>query len=195
MNVGVNVIAGSVRGEQIGGTFELMLLSPTHLVVMLSSFPLWDYAFATLTVLAYLSVGGALGMGFQHANLPVAMLSLVLSVASFTALGLSAASFTILLKSGNPLGWMIRVSSLLLSGVYYPVDVLPAGLRALAQVLPLTHALTLMRRSLLRGEGLATLWGELLVLLGLTLVLIVLGILACQVALFVARTDGSLSHQ
>ncbi|HEX9438332.1 MAG TPA: hypothetical protein VF909_01570, partial [Roseiflexaceae bacterium] len=67
-------------------------------------------------------------------------------------------------------------------------------LRALAQALPLTHALELMRRSLLNGEGWAELQGEMLTLIGLTALLLPLGLLACALAVRVARTDGSLSH-
>jgi ABC-2 type transport system permease protein len=81
-----------------------------------------------------------------------------------------------------------------LGGVYYPVNVLPSWLNVIGQLLPLTHALELLRRSLLNGEGFAQLGGELAILAGLTLVLLPLGLLACQLAIRVARTDGSLSH-
>ena len=112
----------------------------------------------------------------------------------YASLGLFAASLIILMKRGDPLGWAIRVTSAVLGGVFYPMNVLPGWLRALAQALPLTHALELMRRSLLNGEGWAELQGEMLTLIGLTALLLPLGLLACALAVRVARTDGSLSH-
>ena len=192
--IGIGAIGDSVRQGQTTGTLELMLLSPTRLVVTLLSSALWSYVFATLRVLVYLIVGVALGMRFDQANLPFALLSLALAIVSFNALGLFSTSVIVLMKRGDTLGWALRISSLVLSGVYYPVDVLPSWLRAIGQLLPLTHALELLRRSLLLGEGFAQLWGDLLILAGLTIVLLPLGVLACHMAIQVARTDGSLSH-
>lgn len=192
--IGIGAIGDSIRQGQTTGTLELMLLSPTRLVVTLLSSSLWSYVFATLRVLVYLIVGAGLGMRFDQANVPFALLSLMLAIISFNALGLFSASVIILMKRGDALGWALRVSSLVLGGVYYPVAVLPNWLNVIGQLLPLTHALELLRRSLLRGEGFAQLWGELAILAGLTLVLLPLGVLACQLAIQVARTDGSLSH-
>jgi ABC-2 type transport system permease protein len=192
--IGIGAIGDSVRQGQTTGTLELMLLSPTRLVVTLLSASLWSYMFATLRVVVYLIVGVALGMRFEQANVPFALLSLVVAIVSFNALGLFSASVIILMKRGDPLGWALRVSSLVLGGVYYPVAVLPGWLEVVGQLLPLTHALELLRRSLLLGEGFAELWGELVILSGLTLVLLPLALLACHLAIRVARTDGSLSH-
>ena len=51
-----------------------------------------------------------------------------------------------------------------------------------------------LRRSLLLGEGFSQLAGEFLTLAALALALFVFGLLACQIAIQIARTDGSLSH-
>jgi ABC-2 type transport system permease protein len=194
LGLGISAIGNSIHDGQATGTLELMLLSPTRLTTVLLSSTLWSYLFASLSVIVYLLAGTALGMRLEHVNLPFALLSLVVSVISFNALGLFAASLIILMKRGDPLGWVIRVSSAVLGGVFYPVGVLPGWLRTLGQALPLTHALELLRRSLLSGAGWAELRGDLLALIGLTAVLLPLGLLACALAVRVARTDGSLSH-
>lgn len=192
--LGIGAIANSIRDGQMTGTLELMLLSPARLSVVLLASSLWSYVFATVGVLAYLMAGAVLGMRLGNANVPFAVLSLAVAIVSFTALGLFAASLVILVKRSNPLGWAIRVSSVVLGGVFYPVGVLPTWLRVVGQALPLTHALELMRRSLLLGEGFAQLWGEFLTLIGLTAIFLPLGLLACQLAVHIARTDGSLSQ-
>jgi len=48
-----------------------------------------------------------------------------------------------------------------LAGSLFPIHALPAGLTAVAKVLPLTHAMALMRYGLLdsRGSGLHDIWG------------------------------------
>jgi ABC-2 type transport system permease protein len=192
--VGIGATSRSLRSAQVTGTLELMLLSPTRLPLLLLSSSLWSYAFATLNVLGYLLLGFALGMRLEQANVPLALLSLALAIVSFTALGVLAASLVILIKYGNPLGWAIRVSSLVLGGVFYPVEVLPEWLRWVGQALPLTHALELLRRSLLLGESLAQLWGHLLALTLLSVVLLPMSLLACSLAIGMARMHGSLSQ-
>jgi len=192
--LGISSIGNSVRDAQMTGTLELMLLSPSRLSTVLLSSSLWSYLFATVSVMTYFVMGAALGMRMGNANIPFALLSLAIAIVSFNALGLFATSLVILLKRGNPVGWAVRVSSVVLGGVFYPTNVLPGWLREVGQVLPLTHALELLRRSLLRGEGMAELGGELAALIALTLVLLPLGLLACHLAIRIARTDGSLSH-
>ncbi|MFL5801373.1 MAG: ABC transporter permease [Roseiflexaceae bacterium] len=194
LGVGISALGESIREGQSTGTLELMLLSPTRLATVLLSSSLWSYLFAGINVAVYLLAGGALGMQLDNANVPFALLSLAVAVLSFNALGMCAASMIILVKRGDPLGWVIRVSSAVIGGVFYPMAVLPGWLRTLAQALPMTHALELLRRSLLNGEGWAELRGELLFLAGLTALLLPLGLLACRLAIRVARTDGSLSH-
>ena len=194
LDLGISSISDCIREGQTMGTLELMLLSPTRLLVVLLSSSLWSYIFATIRTTAYLVIGAALGMHLGAANIGSAVVSLLVAVVSFNALGLFAASLVILMKRGTPLSWAIRISSMMLGGVYYPVAVLPDWLRTAGQLLPLTHALELMRRSLLLGQGLQQLWPELLALIGITVVLFPLGVLACHLAINVARTDGSLSH-
>jgi ABC-2 type transport system permease protein len=194
MSVGVSAIANSIRDGQVTGTLEMLLLSPTRLSTVLFSSSLWSYAFTTLRVLAYLLLGAALGMHLGRANIPFALLSLALAMISFNALGLFTASVVLVLKRGDPIGWALRAGGTVLAGVFYPVSVLPGWLHLIGQALPLTHALELIRRSLLLGEGIEQLWGELLALIVLTVVLLPLGLLACRLAIRIAQTDGSLAH-
>ncbi len=51
----------------------------------------------------------------------------------FTGMGLLAGAVVIVIKRGNPVGWLIRGASVVLGGVFYPTEVLPAGLQALGR--------------------------------------------------------------
>lgn len=194
MAIGIGGIAAKIRESQMTGTLEIMLLSPNRLVVLLLGSTLWSHVFATATLLLYLVVGALLGMDVGRANVPIALLSFILAVASFNALGLLAASVVIVIKQGDPVNWIVSTASVLLAGVFYPTAVLPDALRALGQLLPLTHALELLRRSVLLGEGLATLWPSFVALIVLTVVLVGLGLFATQQAVRIAQRDGSLSQ-
>ena len=194
LGLGLSGISSRIREGQMMGTLELMLLSPNRLGVLLLGASLWSHVTAVLSLVVYLLVGVALGMDIGMANVPMTLLSLALSVIAFNGLGLIAASVVIVIKQGNPVSLVLGMVSVLLAGVFYPVSVLPSWLQALAQLLPLTHALELVRRSALAGEGIGTLWGHLLALVALSLVLVPLGLLACHRAVRFAQTDGSLSQ-
>ena len=128
------------------------------------------------------------------ADIPAALVSLVVMIPSFVALGLFAAALVFVTKRGNPVAWAIRAISVLLGGVLYPVTVLPGWLQPVSEAIPLTHAVDLARDSLLLGEGLTEVWPQVLALLGLTVIYLPLGLLLCAIALRMARTEGSLSR-
>lgn len=194
MGVGLTGVASRVREGQMMGTLELMLLSPNRLGLLLVSSSLWAHTQALVTLLVYLVTGVLLGMDLSRANVPMAIASLALSIAAFNGLGLISASIVIVIKQGNPVSLLIGMASVLLGGVLYPTSVLPEWLQAAGQLLPLTHALELMRRSVLAGEGLATLWPSFLALGALTAVLLPIGLWACGRAVHLAQTDGSLAQ-
>jgi ABC-2 type transport system permease protein len=89
---------------------------------------------------------------------------------------------------------MVQGFSYLLGGVYYPVSVLPGWGQALAQVLPITHALEAMRQCLLNGASLADVRGSILGLLIFSAVAGPLSMAAFALALKRVRKEGSLSQ-
>lgn len=191
---GIGALGTTIRESQTTGTLELMLLSRTRMSTVLLSSSLWTYASATLSALTYVVAGVLLGVDLAGANVPVAVIALLLTLLSYTGLGLLAAALVLLIKRGNPLGWLIRGGSVVLGGVFYPTDVLPSGLQLIGQALPVTHSLDVLRRSVLMGAGLDEVGGGLVALVLLSIVYIPLGLLACAGAIRIARTDGSLGH-
>jgi ABC-2 type transport system permease protein len=65
---------------------------------------------------------------------------------------------------------------LLVSGVYYPITVLPSVLRVMGQASPLTYTLSGIRSALLDHAGIGSLVGTILVLLVMGAVLIPAGV-------------------
>lgn len=194
MGYGLGGLAGAVRSGQTSGALELMVLGRAPQPVLLLSAALPSFAFATLTLASFLLTAAAFGLDYGQADVPTALLSYVLAVGSFVGVALLTASLVIVTERGNPIGWFVRAASMILAGVFYPVALLPGPLEALAQALPLTHALEALRRSLLLGEGVADLWVPLTVLAAMTAVLIPTGLLACRLGLRLARTDGRLAR-
>jgi ABC-2 type transport system permease protein len=193
--VGLSSFSSSLRQAQTTGTLEAMLSTPTSFSAIIVSSTLWSYLMTTLRVGVYLLIGTLfLGVDLNTGNLGAALLILVLTVISFSSLGILAASFIMVLKRGNPVTWLFGTFSSLLGGVYYPIDVMPAWLQVFSYLLPVTYALHGMRLALLQGAGFDALATDIAVLLLFCLVLLPLGLFAFRFAVNKARADGSLTH-
>lgn len=194
LNLGINSISKSIRDGQATGTLELMVLSPTRLPTILLSSTFWNYVFSTISISLYLLVAMLHGLELHNMNIAFALLALAISALAFLGLGLMAASIIIVMKRGDPLGWLIRIGSMVLGGVFYPTSVLPNWLQAISNFFPLTHALTMLRGALLNGQGWAELYPAMLIQLGLLALYLPCGLMLCAIAIRIARSDGSLSH-
>jgi ABC-2 type transport system permease protein len=195
LGLSLSSFSSSIREGQMTGTLEIMLLSPTRLSVILLSSSVWPYLLTTVQVIFYL-VLGALVFGFDasHANVLTAVVVLILSIASFIGFGILSAAMVLITKKGDPIAWIFGGVSSLLSGVYYPISVLPGWLTPLSHVLPMTYALDAMRLAMLKGDSLYDVRFDILVLAGFALVLTPLSFFAFRSALRRAKMEGSLLH-
>lgn len=99
------------------------------------------------------------------ANLAAAAVCLTVSSVSFLGMGIAAAVLPILSREKGPQATHIfQASVLLVSGVYYPIDVLPGWLKPLSVVSPATYALRSVRACLLDGAGFGDVSGDILIL-------------------------------
>jgi len=193
--VGVSGLAQRIRTSQMMGTLEAEIATPAPPWMVLGAPPVYEFGIAALRSAAYL-VGAVvlLGLDLGQANWISVALAVPLVIAAFSGLGLLAAGTTMLVRRLNPVAMIIGSLSFFLSGVLYPVTVLPAWLRAIGRLLPLTHALTVLRGALLVGEGPGALADSFLALLLFAGVLAPVGAGVFAFALRRARIDGSLSH-
>jgi ABC-2 type transport system permease protein len=73
--------------------------------------------------------------------------------------------------------FFVFLPSILLSGFMFPFAGMPVAIRWLAEVLPLTHFLRIIRGVMLRGATLPELWPDVLALAAFTVVMMTLAIL------------------
>ena len=182
----------AIQREQVTGSLEAMLATQTPPVfcLLMSSFYYLLYAAAQLFFL--LAVGFAFGLDFSKVNLPAALLVFALSVTTFVSLGIISASGIIVLKRGDPLGWLLTTSNFVLGGAFFPVEVMPASLQFVARLLPAKYALDGLRSTILAGKSIAMVADQVLVLAGMTVVLGPLAITALVASLRKAPRDGTL---
>jgi ABC-2 type transport system permease protein len=193
--VGVSGLSQRIRVAQMMGTLEAELATPAPPWMVLGAAPVYEFGAAALRSTAYL-LGASLllDLNLDRANWATLVLGVPLFVAAFSGLGLLAAGTTMLVRRLNPVAMIIGSLSFFLSGVMYPVTVLPAWLRAIGRALPLTHALAVLRGALLVGDSPAALADSFLSLAIFAAVLAPLGAAVFRFALRRTRVDGSLSH-
>lgn len=137
----------------------------------------WDVGFSLVlqgVALVVLLLAGGIDL-HVGINIPLVVLACVLLVAANAGLGITGASLFFLLevKSGqDPITWAYRYLVMLVSGLYVPLAILPAWLRALGTVLPQTYGLAAVRALVLNGADAGIVAGSLLGLL-------VTSVLAC----------------
>jgi ABC-2 type transport system permease protein len=186
--------SGAVRNAQNDGSLEALLASPLatfHVVSLMAAFPTLN---ALVRALAFLALGaGLFGARLQLSPLAFGV-TLALALLAFAALGLLSAAFVLVFKRGDPFTYALDLVSYLLAGVLYPPDVLPPALRALAPLLPATHALHGLRAAALQGAGAATLWPSWAALAAFSVILWPLAALAVARARRHVEQAGTLPH-
>lgn len=119
-----------IRLGQVTGTLEAMLVTPTRLGTVLTGSALSSFLSAAVRVLLYLALGALVfGARLGGADLPTALLVLVLAVLAESGFGLLSAAFIVVLKRGDPVNFLLSGTATLLGGVYYPLSVLPGRCR------------------------------------------------------------------
>jgi ABC-2 type transport system permease protein len=194
----LNSFSAKIRREQLTGTLEAMLVTPTPASLVILGSTVWDFLMTTFRVGVVLVTGTFLAwafgesVGFRPEGIPAFLLLLILTVISFSGIGIMSAAFTIWLKRGDPVNYMITAGSALLGGVFFQIEVMPGWLQTIAEFLPLTHALRGIRRALLAGASIGEVAASLQALLLFALLLVPLGLGAFSLALRRARIEGSL---
>jgi len=194
-DVGLSALSNRLREAQTTGTLEAMFASPTEVSLIIIFSSLWSNLFASLEAAVYLGLGKALFKAhFGNFHIAAGFVIIALTLVCFSSLGIIAASFIMVYKRGNPLIWVFSTVSGLLSGIYYPVAILPAWLKHLAYILPTTYVMDAVRLCFLQGYPLWAMRRELAILGFFCLALLPLSLLAFRLAVRRVKVDGSLTH-
>jgi ABC-2 type transport system permease protein len=193
VSTGLSSLAEEIRTAQVQGTLENLLMTPTTPTLVLFGSSLWSFIESFIVCLAY--IGAAvliLGIAVTPAMLLLVLLALSLTFCCFLSLGMISAAFIMVFKQGNPINLIFGTSSYFLGGLLFPVEVLPAPLRAVSFFLPMTQAATAVREVLLVAPGEAKWLPAMAYLLAFAVILGPIGIVSLKYSLARAKRDGSL---
>ncbi|MBN1234999.1 MAG: ABC transporter permease [Methanotrichaceae archaeon] len=182
----------SVRDEQMMGTLEAMLVTPTGTSSIIALSSLWNFIFASFRVLLYLLIGIILGVDMTRANIGGALIILILTIICFSGIGILSASFIMVFKRGDPINMLLMGTSELFGGVLFPIEVFPQWLQNISHMLPITYAVNGMRHALLQGYSLADLALDISILALFALILLPLSLFIFERAVIRVKAHGGL---
>lgn len=185
--------AVKLRTEQTTGTFEALLSTPVSSSVVVLGSASFEMMRATLSGVVTLLVAVLFGVRFDVGLGSVVGLALGLPalLATFAAIGVVVAAVAVVFKQVNALLALVTTGLALLAGVYFPIEVLPGPLRALADALPFTWGVDVLRAALLRGELAA---GRLGLLVGFAVVALPPALWLFRASVDHARRGGTLTQ-
>ena len=151
-----------IAWERWEGTIEYTFMSPvprlTHLLGMCGATLVRSLAFSVLILAA---VTLFVPVDLSKANALSAVVLLAVGALAFIGLGIASASFPLMwTEKGLQMAYIVQAVVLLVSGVYYPIEVLPGWMQVLAAISPATYVIRGMRAALMDGADLATLWPQ-----------------------------------
>jgi ABC-2 type transport system permease protein len=181
------------RGIQVG-TLEAVLATPARLPALLAGMASYRVLWSILRGLVILGAGWVLGATYVGVNLLPALLIVALLILAHLPFGMIAAAMVLVFRTPGPLTNAIMVGSALLGGVYYPTHVIPSWLEHLSALFPLTYGARSLRHVLLEGLPMTAVMGDLLVLAGFAVVLLLIGTVCLRLGLAHARRAGTLAE-
>lgn len=190
----VNRFPGAISSAVRTGTLEALFSTPAKVHELLVGLSGYGFLWTAVKGALFLGAAWILGADFSWGRLPIAVFLLLLVVVAHLPFGLMAAASQLAFRTAGPMPKIVIGLSGLLGGVYYPTHVIPSWLEDLSAGFPLTYGLRALRRTLLEGEGLTAVAGDLTILVAFTVVLMALGLYAFLAALSYARSCGTLAQ-
>ncbi|MEW5867318.1 MAG: ABC transporter permease [Bacillota bacterium] len=171
-------VSESVQWERWEGTIEYSFMAPMKRLSYLGGVCLFAASYGAIrTVIVMIAVVAVFDLNLAGANLGAAFAVLLLSSLSFIGVGLMAAVLPLMSpERGSQAAHILEAAILLVSGVYYEINVLPGWLQPVAGLSPATYTLRAARAALLHNASLREIGGDLAILLIIGLVSIPLGL-------------------
>ena len=188
--------AYAIAWERWEGTIEYTFMAPVRRVTHLFGICLFAIGYGLARTFVVLLVAIVMfNLDFSNANIPGALA--VLAASTVPLIGLSILTSVLPLLSpqkGEQMSVALQGFLLLVSGVYYPLTVLPLPMQLAGAASPLTYALAGIRGSLLQGATVSDELPTIAVLLGMGAVMIPMSILVFSWAENRAKRLGLLKR-
>jgi ABC-2 type transport system permease protein len=190
------ILTETVAWERWEGTIEYTFMAPLSRAVHLFGMGAFGVLYGVIrTAMLFTVVALFFGLSFPHADFGAALLLLAVASLSFVGIGMVTAVLPLISpEKGAQLGFVAQGLLLVVSGVYYPVSVMPEWMQWLARLSPATYALDGIRDAVLDGAGVGAVWGDLWPLALMGMGAIPLGLLVFRTGERYAKRTGKLKR-
>jgi ABC-2 type transport system permease protein len=184
------ILTETVAWERWEGTIEYTFMAPlsrpTHLIGM----GIFAVGYGVIrAALLFGTIAFFFDLQMPDADFVAALLVLAVSSVSFIGIGMMTAVLPLISpEKGSQLGFIAQGMLLVVSGIYYSIEILPEPMQWLATISPATYALDGIRDAILDGDGVGAMWDEIRAL-------IVIGIVSIPVGLAVFRRGERYAKQ
>jgi len=190
------VLTETVAWERWEGTIEYTFMAPLARPIHLAGMGVFAIAYAIVrAVLLFGVVAAFFSLQMPNANFASALVVLGVASISFVGIGMMTAVLPLISpEKGVPLGFIDQGVLLVVSRVYYPLDVLPGWMQALAVISPATYALDGIRAAILDGAGVGAIWHDIWPLVVIGAVAVPLGLEVFRRGERYAKRHGKLKR-
>lgn len=191
-----DLLSETVSWERWEGTIEYTFMSPASRATQLLGMGIYAVAYGMVRTIVML---GAISLFFDmslgNANYLGALGLLALCSVSLVGFGMVAAVMPLLSpEKGQQVTSIFTAVLLLISGIYYSIDVLPGWMQPLAYISPVYYALDGIRATLLDGASFGSQWANIWPLLLMGVIFPPLGLYLFQRGEHFAKMTGRLKR-
>ena len=169
-------LAASIAREKEDGTLDGILVAPiSRLTIILGK------AFSQITR-GLLQAAIVLGLAMilfgvvVHGNLLLVAILLILGVFSFVGLGVLISAIATEQETAMTIMMTLQLPMLFLSGVFFPIQQMPAFMQGISKAIPLTYTITALRKVIVLGAGIPEVLTEIIILVGFGAVMLAIAI-------------------
>lgn len=190
------IVSWSITWERWEGTIEYTFMAPVKRIFQLLGNSIFAILYGLIRmVFVFVFASLVFGISLANVNFVSAGVILILASISFIGFGMIAAILPLISPEfGDKTVLMIEAVIMTVSGIFYPVTVLPVFVQYISKVIPATYALTGIRMAVIEGAGLGRLWPQIWPLLIIGAVLIPLGNFVFKHAEKYAKRTGKLKR-
>ena len=190
------ILTETVAWERWEGTIEYTFMAPLSRPIHLFGMGAFAIIYGLIrAVLLFGVVAMFFSLQLSNANFAAALTVLVVASVSFIGIGMMTAVLPLISpEKGTQLGFIAQGILLVVSGVYYPVSVLPGWMQALAKISPATYALDGIRDAIINGAGVSAMWPDIWPLIIIGVVSVPLGLEVFRRGEKYAKRHGKLKR-
>ncbi len=174
------ILVETVAWERWEGTIEYTFMAPLSRPVHLIGMGIFAVLYGIVrAAVVFAAIAAFFGLHMPNANFLSALILIGIASISFIGIGMMTAVLPLISpEKGTQFGYIGQGLMLVVSGVYYPVSVLPEFMEWIARISPATYALRGIRAAILDGAGPAAVWGDIwpLILIGVVSIPLGLGV-------------------